>query len=305
LSGNGNNGTLVNGVGFNGSNLGSLSLDGTNDYIVTGNSGITGNNPWTISMWISVNSSEYQANRQGWIIWEGAATQSTSQLISIAVNSSKVEVAHWSNDTIFQNSIINYDIFQHISVTYDGSQELIYINSINTDSKTTTLNITDGAWYFGAAVNSGYLNYKIGSVQIYNRALTSSEIKQNYISSKGRYNPFNSLQRITEPVNGVAVYKTVNGVYYIGVYENLFMILRDGLVIFEGQYGSGIYPYAAAIVNGTNKILWRLSSTVVTVWTMSSNWGYVSETGNITIGPATESIEVDFNYDLDGDNQIG
>jgi hypothetical protein len=32
LSGNGNNGTLVNGVGYSGDNLGSLSFDGVNDY---------------------------------------------------------------------------------------------------------------------------------------------------------------------------------------------------------------------------------------------------------------------------------
>jgi len=31
LSGNSNNGTLVNGVGYNGSNLGSLSFDGVDD----------------------------------------------------------------------------------------------------------------------------------------------------------------------------------------------------------------------------------------------------------------------------------
>jgi hypothetical protein len=33
LSGNGNNGTLVNGVGYNSGNLGSLSFDGVNDYV--------------------------------------------------------------------------------------------------------------------------------------------------------------------------------------------------------------------------------------------------------------------------------
>ena len=33
LSGNGNNGTLVNGVGYNSDNGGSLSFDGVNDYV--------------------------------------------------------------------------------------------------------------------------------------------------------------------------------------------------------------------------------------------------------------------------------
>ena len=37
LSGNGNNGSLVNGVGYNSGNLGSLSFDGVNDYVNFGN----------------------------------------------------------------------------------------------------------------------------------------------------------------------------------------------------------------------------------------------------------------------------
>jgi len=37
LSGNGHNGTLVNGVGFNSGERGSMIFDGTNDYIDYGN----------------------------------------------------------------------------------------------------------------------------------------------------------------------------------------------------------------------------------------------------------------------------
>jgi hypothetical protein len=36
LSGNGNNGTLVNGVGYVGTNGGALSFDGSNDYVEFG-----------------------------------------------------------------------------------------------------------------------------------------------------------------------------------------------------------------------------------------------------------------------------
>ena len=188
LSGRGNNGTLVNGVEYSGDNLGSFSFDGTNNYGVTGNSGIIGNNPWTISIWVSVNVSENGGGRRGWIIWEGANIQSTNQLISIGVNSGKIEIAHWGNDMTFSNSPIYFDTYQNITVIFNGSQELIYNNSVNTDSKSTSLNITDGAWYFASRAGIGeFLNCNIAQVSIYNRALTASEVQQNYNALKGRY----------------------------------------------------------------------------------------------------------------------
>ena len=194
LSGNGNNGTFGASTAaptFSGDNGGCLSFDGSNDYVVTGNSSITGNQSWSLSVWVFVDISRNGAGRQGWIIWEGSPLQSTSQLISIGVTSGKVEVAHWSNDTIFSNSPINFGNFQNISVTFNGSVERIYVNGINTDNKSTTLSITDGAWYLGtAATASGgapYLKGKIGQVSVYNKSLSATEIRQNFEAVKGRY----------------------------------------------------------------------------------------------------------------------
>jgi hypothetical protein len=191
LSGSGNNGTLTNGPTYSSANGGSIVFDGVDDYVVTGNSGITGNQSWSLSIWVSVNILENGAGRQGWIIWKGASSQNTNELISIGVSGGKVEVAHWSNDTVFSNSPINFGSFQNITVTFNGSQELIYINSVNTDSKSTSLNVTNGAWYFasaaGAAGTTNFLNYNIASAQIYNRALSAAEVSQNYNALRSRY----------------------------------------------------------------------------------------------------------------------
>jgi len=194
LSGNGNNGTFGASTAaptFSGDNGGCLSFDGSNDYVVTGNSSITGNQSWSLSVWVSVNVIENGAGRQGWIIWEGSSSQGTSQLISIGVTSGKVEVAHWSNDTIFSNSPINFGNFQNITVTFNGSIERIYINGINTDNKSTTLNISDGAWYLGSAAAAAgsynFLNCKIAQVSVYNKSLSAAEIRKNFEAVKGRY----------------------------------------------------------------------------------------------------------------------
>ena len=48
LSGRGNNGTLVNGVGYNSANFGSLSFDGSNDYV---SGSIPTLNNWSMCLW--------------------------------------------------------------------------------------------------------------------------------------------------------------------------------------------------------------------------------------------------------------
>ena len=117
LSGNGNNGTLENGVVYSSGNGGSLSFDGVNDFGLTGNSGITGNNSWSISVWINVDISENGAGRQGWILWAGPFFQ-TNRLLAISVTGGKIEVSHWANDTIFSNSNITFGNFQNIRHIY-------------------------------------------------------------------------------------------------------------------------------------------------------------------------------------------
>ena len=187
LSGNGNNGTLVNGVGYSSDNAGSLVFDGVNDTVITGNSEITGNNPWSISLWVNVNISENGVGRQGWIIWEGSGSQFTNQLIAIGVNGGKVEIAHWSNDSVFGNSSISFGSFQNIVVSFDSTNERIYINAVNTDGKSATLNITNGAWSIASAANiNNFLKCNISQVLIYNRALSAQEIRQNFNATRGR-----------------------------------------------------------------------------------------------------------------------
>jgi hypothetical protein len=55
LSGNGNNGTLVNGVGYNGSNGGSLSFDGVDDNVTTGKVLVPRTGQFHIEGWCYLN----------------------------------------------------------------------------------------------------------------------------------------------------------------------------------------------------------------------------------------------------------
>ena len=179
-------GSLVNGPTFNTNNGGSITFDGVDDYVICTKSNITGNTPWSISIWINVDISKNGAGRQGWMVWRGG--QSTSQLIAIGVTSGYVEVAHYANDTTFTNSPISFGTFQNITVTFNGTTELIYMNGTNTDNKSTSLSLTDGDWYFSSRVGaSGFLKCNMSQFIVYNRALSATEVLQNYNATKGRF----------------------------------------------------------------------------------------------------------------------
>jgi hypothetical protein len=193
ISGYGNNGTLTNGPTFNSGNGGSIVFDGTDDYVSTNNnSSISGSNPYTFEIFLNVNSSEIGSGRRGWFIWQGLGSQATNQLIGLAVNNGYIEIAHWNNDTTYTNSIINFGNWQHIVTTYSGGTERIYINGVNTDTKSIgTLSIVDGkitiAAVPGDSSSVNTLNCQISLHKIYNRALSASEVLQNYNAQKGRF----------------------------------------------------------------------------------------------------------------------
>jgi hypothetical protein len=188
LSGNGNNGTLVNGVGYNSGNNGSMVLDGVDDVIIINSiADLQGNDPWTLDMWVNVDSSEIGSGRRGWLFWQGAGNQTLNQLLSVGVNNSAIEVAHWANDTVFQNATIDFDSWSCFTITFNGTTELVYKNSISVGNKNTTLSLVTGTIYLASRGNVEFLNAKYGILKIYNRALSDSEIQQNFNALRGRY----------------------------------------------------------------------------------------------------------------------
>ena len=62
ISGKGTNATLTNGPTFNSGNIGSIALDGTNDYLLNSNAGVLpdGTDLFTLSIWMY-----YDANPSG------------------------------------------------------------------------------------------------------------------------------------------------------------------------------------------------------------------------------------------------
>jgi len=189
LSGNGNNGTLVGGVGFTADDGGFLIFDGVDDVVNASTSIIdrADGQEITVSCWIkpSRTSGQYSAfctNRSNdagiynWIFYQHTADGAIAFHGDAQNKSSYVPTINvWINVTN--------------TVTASGVSTL-YVNGVSTYTVTgyTYGNGTPSRLGIGADPGGQEpFQGNISQVSIYNRALTPTEITQNFNALRSRY----------------------------------------------------------------------------------------------------------------------
>jgi hypothetical protein len=207
LSGRGNNGTLVNGVGYSGSNLGFLSFDGTNDYgSISSPSPLSGTKLFSFEIWVnftSITGNYGNINKCAWLFAGGTGTGGGQPEFGVfsANNTSftpnTIIFGRGNGGTIGSLSInvsslmSNGNWYQIVLVRSTSNAQTVYLNASSIGTGNVSNSFTDGQTDFGALHGlpsyDGYLNGKISTIKIYNRALTSTEIQQNYLATKSRY----------------------------------------------------------------------------------------------------------------------
>jgi len=226
LSGSGNTSALTNGPTFSSQNGGSISFDGTNDYVelTTRNTNLEYQPTQPYSCFVFYKSpllgtsAALIANMEsatpipGWDIWfNNLSTANTIAMHLISnwpTNAIKVKV-----DYNFENYANQWVFFGY---TYNGSSPAnttdslnsvnFYLNGnlytsgksmesgtdgFNTSSETITYNVNQrfrlaSRWLSGTATSQAQC--AIANVNIYNRSLIASEVEQNYNALKGRFN---------------------------------------------------------------------------------------------------------------------
>lgn len=186
LSGNGNTGTTNNSVSYSSSYYGNLIFNSSSsDYVsFPSPSNIpSGNNNYTISVWFSASS----IGDKGLVGWGNYG--STNEVNAFRLSSTGLINYWWAND-LSVNVSLSTNTWYNAVATFNGITREIWLNgsSLGSDTPvghnvTTTSNLTIGKTY-----NTEYFDGSIGEVQIFDRALSSSEVVQNYNALLPRYN---------------------------------------------------------------------------------------------------------------------
>lgn len=192
LSGNGNNGTLTNAPTYNANNRGSLVFNGSNNTVDCGpvsqiGSALTG---LTVSVWLKTSVSAIKC-----ILENGTAyTTNTFYLFQENASNFSFEVYGTGYDAVFSSYTYQLNVWYNlIGVWRSGNRVDMYTNGILTNGTrggSTQNSVKNGNTnlFIGARSGTSYnFSGNISNVQIYNRALSESEIQQNFNASRGRY----------------------------------------------------------------------------------------------------------------------
>ena len=192
LTGNGNNGELVNGVRESSDNLGALVFDGYDEFVNLGS--FFNYQTFTIELWVNpgttqtTNADIFDNNHTG--TQNFVLQQNASDLNNYAFGVIDGSGTISSSGTI----VLTANTWTHLAFTFSPSTRMItYINgafhsqgnlaggrTINYVSP----NLSLGRWSYG---NSRFWNGKMSSFKSYNRILTASEVQQNFNANRSRF----------------------------------------------------------------------------------------------------------------------
>ena len=198
LSSNSNTGTLTNGPTFSAANMGSIVFDGTNDYVgFTYNSIFNPSTSVTFSVWVRLTISDANirnpielsasADELYFILWRADLSpkrwgwgikQSNNTTIETTTTATNWSINTWYNLTVVANATAGQVYFYYNGILDSG---IAYNGTIKQNASATLSLGSD------PSASRRYWQGNIANALIYNRALTTTEVLQNYNATKSRF----------------------------------------------------------------------------------------------------------------------
>ncbi len=206
LSGLNNTGSLVNGPTFSSANQGSIVFDGTNDYVGFGNisSIILSNNQFCINYWLlmtgtargdffNIKNFNTPQDDIGFFIDTNNKLYTFFLVQGALTNNGGAT----NNRASVSNTTFSRNVIYNVCIQKEASQKIgMYVNGVidnNTYSTTTnTANVASTSLWVGSNKSNDTTVAvpwpgNIYNVKVYNRALSATEILQNYNATKTRF----------------------------------------------------------------------------------------------------------------------
>jgi Concanavalin A-like lectin/glucanases superfamily len=187
----GNNTLTPNVLAYDSSNNGGISFNGTSSYLIAPENSALNTQTPSVEVWVKTNSitqngvwfvkgninSQYSLFQEGgYIIWRQNNSTTITSLTAPVSN-------------------INTSQYAHIVATYTSGARKIYINGVLVASDTAAFTIPNAGNGVSIGVSGGYslgspiyyYNGNIAIVKVYNKALSASDVSQNFNALRGRF----------------------------------------------------------------------------------------------------------------------
>lgn len=199
--------TLTNGPTFIPQQMGGISFDGTNDYVITTNFGLSTN--FTYEGWFYISTTDsgvsgffgsmnspsgYSGVGSGFIVRMLSGGEFQMYAKNNGVGNSGAYIFNEAAD--FRSEYAGQNV--HMVYTYNNGSHILYLNgelflqasgvtigSVDPSSSNSTLYI--GAYTWGISSQTYYLKGRNYNFKAYNKTLISDEVLQNYNATKQRF----------------------------------------------------------------------------------------------------------------------
>jgi hypothetical protein len=194
LSSSNISGSLINGPTFSSLNAGSIVFDGVDDYV--GLAGIQAPS-FTITSWVKLN----ELNRFHGIMGRADSIFSNLSYAFRILSSNQLSISLSNSGTsnplyveVTSPTSLQISTWYNLTVTFSKPTTTLYVNAnasitdtnFNSDLFNSTSNSIIGGYTYGNGLNF-LMKGNISNMQFYNRALTASEVLQNYNATKARF----------------------------------------------------------------------------------------------------------------------
>jgi len=176
LSGNNYAGSLVNSPTFSSTNGGNITFNGTNQYTST-----------TYSQPAYGTSTSFT-----WNVWfnPGAAGNLDSPIIGNRTGATwtKLTKNAFEYYPLIMTHSLTLNLWQNVCIVKNGTNFTYYKNNIVITTNSSTQTMASNPFFVGG--DNGFSEYfggSIANVQVYDRALSATEILQNYNALKSRF----------------------------------------------------------------------------------------------------------------------
>lgn len=184
------NGTL-NGNTFQTNNGGVIDFDGIDDNITFGTpqSGdiMASTNSFTNSIWLKRTGNTGYSNVM--VIWQQRRSNLGYGYNGVAGTTTNKAYSYVGASALNGNDVIDQNVWHNFVFTINGSNAAkLYIDGELQSQGTRSAESNVGSvFYIGRSSSGNYANMEVACASYYNRAISASEIKQNYNALKGRF----------------------------------------------------------------------------------------------------------------------
>ena len=179
-------GSIFNDISGSYGDNNSFAFDGVDDKIPVSNVNYT---IYSTSIWFKPNSSISTTSTQQFLIYYSDTNYNPQKYIRLGGGENIISITMGSGESrYYSGADIPNTQWSNVVTNYNGAQYDIYLNGVDvTNTRAASLGSSDGIIIGNRAQISAPFDGDIGPVLLYNNALSSTEIKQNYNALKPRF----------------------------------------------------------------------------------------------------------------------